>query len=90
MERPLAVIRQSDKDIGFGRLGGIVPSGEQGAEVTLYDVRMAGLEFEPAGPFRLVIEDKKFDRCRPVNFRNLRPGMDYERVILVTEEKPRV
>ena len=91
MDTPLVQISQGDRDIGWGRLGTLMPKGESGSEITLYDVQIAeGAGFEIGGPFRITVEDKRFDQCRPVNFRNLRPGSDYERVIFETDQKPRL
>jgi hypothetical protein len=91
MSTPLVKIQQPDKDIGWGKLGAIVPLEEQGSEITLNDVKIVdGVEFEISGPFRLVMEENRFDKCVPVNFRSLRPGCDYERVIFRTGQKPRI
>lgn len=91
MNTPLVKIIQSDKDIGWGKLGALEPAGEKETEITLHDVRIIdSISFEISGPFRLEIEDKSYDQCRPVNFRALRPGSDYERVIFRTDKKPRI
>ena len=91
MENPVVLIQQQGKDIGYGKLGAVEPVGDGGSELTLHDVHMAEEpEFEIGGPFRIKIEDKKFDECMPTNFRNLRPGCDYDRVIFRTEKKPRL
>ena len=87
----LVQISQSGKDIGWGKLGSVMPDEAQGAEITLNDVHIAdGLEFEISGPFRIDAEQKRFENCTPVNFRNLRPGCDYDRVIFKTQQKPKL
>ena len=87
----LVQISQGGKDIGWGKMGSIEPLESGGAEITLNDVHLApGLEFEVAGPFRVVVDEKKFDQCLPVNFRNIRPGCDYDRVIFKTEKAPKL
>jgi hypothetical protein len=84
-------IQQEDKDIGWGRLGSIAALENEGSEVTVHDVHMlAEAVFEPGGPFRLEVQDNRFDKCQPVNFRNLRPGSDYDRVIFKTDTRPRL
>jgi hypothetical protein len=91
MDTPLARIQQSDRDIGWGKLGAVTPRQEAGTEITLYDVKIVeGIGFDIQGPFRVTVEEKRFEKCFPVNFRSLRPGADYERVIFETERKPRI
>ncbi|HUU26978.1 MAG TPA: hypothetical protein VM123_04130 [archaeon] len=91
MNTPLVTIQQSDKEVGWGKLGAVMPKGDKGAQLTLNDVHMAeGVEFEISGPFRVTVEEKRFEKCTPVNFRNLRPGCDYDRVIFETDLKPRL
>lgn len=91
METPLIQISQSTTDIGWGKLGSVTPDEGEGTEITLNDVHIAeGVEFEIGGPFRITAEEKRFENCMPVNFRNLRPGCDYDRVIFKTEQKPKL
>lgn len=91
METPLVQISQSGQDIGWGKLGSLMPDDREGAQITLHDVHIAdGVEFEIGGPFRVTIDEKRFEKCAPVNFRNLRPGCDYDRVIFKTEQKPKI
>ena len=91
METPLVQISQGGKDIGWGKLGSIMPDQGEGAEITLNDVHIAdGVEFEIGGPFRIAADEKRFENCTPVNFRNLRPGCDYDWVIFTTEHKPKI
>ena len=91
MQTNLVQIQQEGRDIGYGKLGAVVPAGEEGFEITLNDVHLGEeINFKIAGPFRIRIEDKKFDDCTPTNFRNLRPGCDYDRVIFRTDKKPRL
>jgi len=91
MQTPVAKILQSDQEIGWGGLGSVNPVEGAGAQVTLHDVHLlAEIAFEPVGPFRLVIGEDRYDNCRPVNYRNLRPGCDYDRVILETPVRPKL
>lgn len=89
MQTPVVSIHQGDSDIGRGRLGSLDPRESGGTEITVNDVQMGdAVEFEIGGPFKLAVEDKKFTECAPVNFRNLRPGATYDRVVFHTERKP--
>ena len=91
METPLVQISQSGNDIGWGKLASVMPGQSVGTEITLNDVHIAdGVEFEISGPFQITVENKRFEKCSPVNFRNLRPGCDYDRVIFNTEQKPKL
>ena len=91
MQPVLVKILQSGKDVGWGKLGAVLPKGDEGAQITLHDVSMVeGVDFQISGPFRLKVEDKRFDKCKPVNFRNLRPGCDYDRVVFETDQKPKL
>ncbi len=91
MDLPVVRINQGGDDIGWGKLGSVAPLDEGGSEITLNDVQMADtVKFEIGGPFRVTIDDKKFAACLPVNFRNLRPGAAYDRVVFRTGEKPRM
>jgi len=91
MQSLLARIHQADEDIGWGKLGAMVPMDEESTEITLHDVQMAdSLEFNVEGPFRVTIEDKRYDNCKPVNFLRLRPGCAYDRVIFTTGSKPKL
>ncbi|MBN2287749.1 MAG: hypothetical protein JXQ83_00355 [Candidatus Glassbacteria bacterium] len=90
MNSPMVRIKQADEDIGWGKLGAMTPLAGETTEITLHDVQMVdGLEFAIDGPFRVTIEDKRYDDCKPVNFRRLRPGCTYDRVIFTTDSKPR-
>lgn len=90
MNTPLVQIRQGDRDIGWGKLGTVMPN-ETGTEITLHDVHMLeDVEFVISGPFRLTVQDDRYDKCVPVNFRNLRPGCDYDRVIFETARSPKL
>ncbi len=89
MNLPLVRINQAGDDIGWGKLGSVMPSDDGSSEITLHDVQMVDtVKFEIGGPFRVTVEERKFGGCMPVNFRNLRPGAAYERVVFRTEEKP--
>jgi len=91
MQTLAVVIQQEGRDIGHGRLGAVTAAEGEGYEITLNDVHMAEDDrFAIGGPFRIKIEEKKFDGCSPTNFRNLRPGCDYDRVIFRTKKKPRL
>ncbi|MCE5271421.1 hypothetical protein LLH00_09060 [bacterium] len=91
MQTPVAKILQSNLEIGWGQLGSVNPLEGAGAQVTLHDVHLlAEIAFEPGGPFRVVLGEDRYDNCRPVNYRNLRPGCDYDRVILESATRPRL
>jgi len=38
METPLVQISQSGQDIGWGKLGSLMPDDREGAQITLHDV----------------------------------------------------
>jgi hypothetical protein len=89
MQSPLVIIQQSGKEIGWGKLGAMTPKSGESTELTLHDVQMAdSVEFDIEGPFRVTIEDKRYDKCMPVNFSRIRPGCTYDRVIFTTDSKP--
>ena len=91
MQSIMVMIHQAGDDIGWGKLGAMTPMGEENTEITLHDVQMVdSIEFNIEGPFRVTIEDKRFDNCKPVNFRRLRPGCAYDRVIFTTDSKPKL
>ncbi len=89
MDLPVVRINQAGDDIGWGKLGSVMPVGDGSSEITLHDVQMVDtVAFEIGGPFRLTVDQRKFGGCMPVNFRSLRPGAAYDRVVLRTEEQP--
>ena len=89
MQLPVIRINQSGDDIGWGKLGSVMPLDDGGSEITLNDVQMVDtVSFEIGGPFRVEIDERRFGGCMPVNFRNLRPGATYDRVIFKTNEQP--
>ncbi len=91
MQSPMVRIDQGEDDIGWGKLGAMTPMAGESTEITLHDVQMIdSIEFNIEGPFRVTIEDKRYDDCKPVNFRRLRPGCVYDRVILTTDSKPKI
>lgn len=91
MNLPVVRIHQGDNDVGWGKLGAVTPLDDGGSEITLNDVQMVDtVEFEISGPFRVTIDDKKFTACSPTNFRNLRPGAAYDRVVFHTDKAPRM
>jgi hypothetical protein len=91
METPMGRIQQGEKDLGWGKIGSVMPGQEAGAEITLHDVHILGeAAFEVGGPFRLAIQDDRYDNCLPVNYRNLRPGCDYDRVVFRTADRPKL
>jgi len=62
--------------------------GEEGMrEFTLSDVRMGDDEFPMEGPFDLRVQDQLFGPCSVKNYRRLRPGYTYDRVVLHGEFK---
>ena len=74
---------QTGKEIGIGKFGSI-ESQEDKTEITVNDVTMAEKDFNIAGPFKLEMEEKFYKNCAPSNFKNLRPGFSYDRVIFLT------
>jgi len=72
-------------------LAGRVISGDGGEagmiEFTLSDVKMRDAEFEMEGPFDLRVQDQLFGPCSVENYRRLRPGYTYDRVVLRGEFK---
>ena len=89
MDLPVVRINQAGEDIGWGKLGSVMPLDDGGSEITLNDVQMVDtVAFEISGPFGVTIDERKFGGCAPVNFRNLRPGATYDRVVFRTSEKP--
>jgi len=91
MQLPVVRINQAGNDIGWGKLGAVLPLSEGGSEITLNDVQMVDtVAFEIAGPFRVDIDERRFAGCLLANFRNLRPGAAYDRVVFRTSEAPRM
>lgn len=91
MEMPVVRINQEGNDIGWGKLGAVMALDDGGSEITLNDVQMVDtVEFTVSGPFGVTLDERKFTNCLPVNFRNLRPGAAYDRVVFRTSEKPRM
>ena len=91
MLSPMVRIHQAEDDIGWGKLGAMTPMAEESTEITLHDVQMIdSIEFNIEGPFRVTVEDKRYDNCKPVNFSRLRPGCVYDRVIFTTDSKPKI
>lgn len=89
MQSPVIIIQQAGKEIGYGKLGAMTPKSGQTTELTLHDVQMADeIDFEIEGPFRITVEDKRYDKCKPVNFLRIRPGCTYDRVIFNTDSRP--
>ena len=89
MQLPVVRINQDGNDIGWGKLGAVLPLDDGGSEITLNDVQMVDtVKFTISGPLRVTLDERKFGGCMPVNFRNLRPGATYDRVVFRTAEKP--
>ena len=89
MQSPLVLIQQSGKELGWGKLGAMTPKSGETTEITMHDVQMAdSVDFIIEGPFRITVEDKRYDKCTPVNFSRIRPGCTYDRVIFTTDLKP--
>ena len=49
--------------------------------ITLNDVSMVENEFEMEGPFEVRIRDQLFGPCVVTNFKRLRPGYTYDRIV---------
>jgi|GEM_PF-2325836 len=49
--------------------------------ITLNDVSMVEEEFEMEGPFEVRIRDQLFGPCSVTNFKRLRPGYTYDRLL---------
>jgi len=56
--------------------------GEDMQLITLNDVSMVEKEFSMEGPFDVRVRDQLFGPCTVTNFKRLRPGYTYDRVLL--------
>jgi hypothetical protein len=91
------VIYSGATPVGMARRAVAGPSGEEDVrQFTLDDVTMVEDDFEMDGPFDLRIRDQLFGPCTISNYRRLRPGFTYDRVVLqgrfkrqVIVEKPK-
>lgn len=91
------VIYSQSNPVGVAKRAVAGPGGEKGVrEFTLNDVTMIEDDFEMEGPFDLRIRDQLFGPCGITNYRRLRPGFTYDRVVLrgrfkrqVVMEKPK-
>ena len=91
MHSPIAKIQQAGQEIGWSKLGALAPTEGDSTEITLHDVQMIdSVDFDIEGPFGIKVEDKRYDNCKLSNFRRLRPGCTYDRVIFTTESKPKL
>lgn len=91
MNIPKVTIEQDGAEIGYGKMGSVMPLDESTFEVTLHDVHMNDtIMFEVGGPFTVRAGEQRYRDCMPTNFKNIRPGYDYDRVVFSTDTKPKI
>ena len=76
------VIYQKERAVGVAATAGVNASDTVNLRLfTLGDVKMIEDEFDLEGPFELRIGNQLFGPCSVENFRRLRPGYTYDRVL---------
>ena len=81
MDDPV-VIYSGRNPVGMARRATVGQADEEGEqEFTLNDVSMVERDFGMEGPFDVRIRDQLFGPCTIANYRRLRPGFTYDRVV---------